>query len=116
MDEPKIIQDTYNLIKWFIPILNRMPRNHKFLLGDRIINNLYDILETLVKAKFSKTKLPLLESTNINLNIIHYQIRLLQDFTPIKSSEYESVSLQLSEIGKSLGGWINQQKQKELSS
>jgi len=40
MEELPIIQKTYDLIKWYVPILNRLPRNHKFMQGDRIINRL----------------------------------------------------------------------------
>jgi hypothetical protein len=34
--ELPIIQQTYDLILWYVPLLNRLPRDHKFLLGDRI--------------------------------------------------------------------------------
>jgi len=43
MKELPIIQKTYDLIQWYVPILNRLPKTHKFTLGDRIISNLYDI-------------------------------------------------------------------------
>ena len=43
MTDLPIIQKTCDLITWYIPIINRLPRDHKFLLGDRIganqINN-----------------------------------------------------------------------------
>jgi hypothetical protein len=29
-DELPIIQKTYDLIKWYVPIVNRLPRDHKF--------------------------------------------------------------------------------------
>ncbi len=35
--ELPIVQKTYDLIKWYFPILNRLPRDHKFGLGDRVI-------------------------------------------------------------------------------
>ena len=38
MNELPIIQKAYDLITWYVPILNSLPRNHKFLLGDRIAN------------------------------------------------------------------------------
>ena len=47
MNDLPIVQKTYDLIKWYVPILNRLPRNHKYLLGDRIITGLYDFLEGL---------------------------------------------------------------------
>lgn len=46
MQELSIIQKTYDLIKWYVPILNRLPRDHKFMLGDRIISGLYDLLDS----------------------------------------------------------------------
>lgn len=69
MSELRIIQKTYDLIKWYVPILNRLPRNHKFLLGDRIIEGLYDLLEGLIKARYSREKLTLLETLNTRLDI-----------------------------------------------
>ncbi|WP_242057134.1 MULTISPECIES: four helix bundle protein [Oscillatoriales] len=59
MSELPIIQKTYDLIKWYVPILNRLPRSHKFMLGDRMITGLYDLLDALIIAKYSADKLTL---------------------------------------------------------
>ncbi|OBQ32093.1 MAG: four helix bundle protein, partial [Anabaena sp. CRKS33] len=53
MSDLSIIQKTYDLIKWYVPIINRLPKNHKFLLGDRITTGLYDILDGLLTARYS---------------------------------------------------------------
>jgi len=45
MKELSVIQKTYDCIKWYVPIIERLPKTHKFTLGDRIINQLYDLLE-----------------------------------------------------------------------
>jgi hypothetical protein len=34
--ELTIIQKMYDLIMWYVPIINRFPRDHKFTLGERI--------------------------------------------------------------------------------
>jgi hypothetical protein len=34
-NELKIIQRLYDLIKWYVPILNRLPKDHKFILDDK---------------------------------------------------------------------------------
>ncbi|AFZ61274.1 hypothetical protein Anacy_5995 (plasmid) [Anabaena cylindrica PCC 7122] len=44
MKELSVIQKTYDCIKWYVPIIERLPKIHKFTLGDRIINQLYDLL------------------------------------------------------------------------
>ena len=108
--ELPIIQKTYDLIKWYVPILNRLPKNHKFILGTRITNNLYDILSGLVRARYAKEKLAQLENINTELDILRYQTRLLLDFELISLKRYEYIGKQVNEIGSELGGWIKQQR------
>ena len=59
--ELPIIEAPLDLIRWFIPLLNRLPRSHKFALGSEITQALYGLLRGLVKARYSRDKLPLLE-------------------------------------------------------
>jgi hypothetical protein len=40
MAELSMIQKTYDLIKWYVPILNCLPKAHKFTLGDIAKNEL----------------------------------------------------------------------------
>lgn len=110
MDELPIIQKTYDLIKWYVPILNRLPRNHKFILGERLTQGLYDLLEGLITARYQRQKLETLEPLNINLDILRYQTRLLLDFDLITTQRYEYISKRFAEIGSELGGWIKQQQ------
>ena len=55
--ELPIIQATMDLIQWFVPLLNRLPRDHRFALGDRFVHGLYDLLEGLVAARYATAKL-----------------------------------------------------------
>lgn len=112
MQDLPIIQKTYDLIKWYVPILNRLPRDHKFLLGDRITTGLYDLLEGLIRARYSRDKLPQLESLNSSLDILRHQTRLLLDFNLIKTERYEYAGQLLNAIGSDMGGWIRQQHQR----
>jgi hypothetical protein len=107
-----IIQKTYDLIKWYVPILGRLPRDHKFMLGDRIVKELYELLEKLIVARYARDKLGQLEILNSQLDILRYQTRLLFDFDLISRKRYQLASQKLDEIGRELGGWIKQQRQK----
>jgi hypothetical protein len=80
MSNLPIIQKTYDFIKWYVPILERLPRTHQFTLGSRVITGLYELLEGLIAARYAKHKLPLLESLNTRLEILRHQTRLLFDF------------------------------------
>ena len=110
MNELPIIQKTYDLVKWYVPILNRLPRKHKFILGERIITELYNFLEGLITARYAPQKLELLKQLNGKLDILRYQTRLLFDFELISLKRYEYIQEKLQAIGVELGGWIKQQK------
>ncbi|MGH9799278.1 MAG: diversity-generating retroelement protein Avd [Blastocatellia bacterium] len=110
-EELPIIQKTYDLIVWFVPILNRLPHSHKFMLGDKIIERLYRMLEQLVLARYEQNKLPRLEGIDPEIVLLRYQTRLLRKFELIDDGRYEFASKMIDEIGRNLGGWMGQQKQ-----
>jgi hypothetical protein len=111
MQELPIIQKTYDLIKWYIPILNRLPRDHRFALGDRMTRGLYDLLEGLIHARYARRdRISRLDSLNTQLDILRYQTRLLLEFQLISPQRYEYAGKQLVDIGSDLGSWIKQQR------
>jgi len=110
MEELPIIQKTYDLIKWYVPILNRLPQDHKFMLGNRAIGGLYDLLEGLIRARYSRDKVSQLQALNVGLDILRHQTRLMLDFQLMETKRYKYASQQINDIGIDLGGWIKQQQ------
>jgi hypothetical protein len=108
--ELPIIEATLDLIRWFIPLLNRLPRSHKFALGSEITQALYGLLGGLVKARYSREKLPLLEPLAADLDLLQIQTRLLLDFQLIQLERYEHASRLLQAVSRQLSGWIGQQR------
>ena len=51
-EELTVTTKTYDLILWSCKHTSRFPRNHRFVLGERIDRNLYELLETLLQAKY----------------------------------------------------------------
>lgn len=111
--ELPIVQKTYDLIKWYVPILNRLPRDHKFGLGDRMVAALYDLLEGFVTARYARNKLAVLQPLSGKLDILQYQTRLLLDFQLMEVNRYEYASRLLDELGRQLTGWLGQQRSPE---
>ncbi|MGF1520658.1 MAG: diversity-generating retroelement protein Avd [Nodosilinea sp.] len=108
-----IIQKTYDLIKWYVPILNQLPRDHRFQLGDRMVAGLYDLLESLIFVRYQhEDKLPHLQRLNSKLDVLRYQTRLLLDFDLLSHKRYQYVGQMIHAIGIDLGGWIRQQQHK----
>ena len=111
-EELPIIQRMYDLILWYVPRLNKLPRDYKFALGDRIQAQLYTVLEGLIRARYAREKRAVLEALNVELEVVRYQTRLCRDLNLLDVRRYEYVSKLINEIGENLGGWIRQQRKK----
>jgi len=107
-----ILQKPYDLIKWYVPILNQLPRDHKYQLGNRIVAGLYELLESLILARYQRDKLPQLQVINSKLDVLRYQTRLLLDFDLLSHKRYQYVGRLINAIGSDLGGWMKQQQLK----
>ena len=104
-----IQEATLDLIRWFIPILHRLPRQHRHGLGDRLVANLYDLLEQLALARFRRERLEILEPLRGRIQLIQLQTRLLHDFSLIDLARYEHASRLIGSIGKQHSAWLSQQ-------
>src|SRR5262245_65793837 len=74
-EELVVITKTYDLILWSCHHTGKFPRNHRFVLGERIERNLYDLLETLIRAKYTRQRQELLDQANLLLQIRHFQMQ-----------------------------------------
>jgi hypothetical protein len=74
-----VITKAYDLILWSCNHTGKFPRNHRFVLGERIERNLYTLLEILIQAKYTKSRQRLLEQANLTLEILRFQMRLAKD-------------------------------------
>ncbi|MBP8131826.1 MAG: diversity-generating retroelement protein Avd [Candidatus Hydrogenedentes bacterium] len=111
--ELPIIQRSYDLLLWLIPRVNAFPRDYRFVLGDRIEARLLDILEKLIRARYRRDKLGLLEEINADLDVVRYLIRMCRDLGLLDVRRYEYATGGINEIGESLGGWIRQQRKQQ---
>src|SRR5436190_1672726 len=68
-EELAVITKTYDLILWSCNHTGKFPRNHHFVLGERIQRNLYDLLEALIHAKYTKQRQVLLEKASLILEV-----------------------------------------------
>lgn len=76
-EKENVITHTYDLLKYLIPQLLKFPRSQKFVLADRIQNQLTDVLGMLIEAYYlgRSEKAPLLQKTNIELEKLRYYVR-----------------------------------------
>jgi hypothetical protein len=77
--ELSVVRKTYDLVKWSCEHTSRFPRNHRFVLGERIERRLYELLETLIQAKYAKARQDLLRQAKLSLEVLRFQMRLAKD-------------------------------------
>ncbi|MCK6561510.1 diversity-generating retroelement protein Avd [candidate division KSB1 bacterium] len=97
-----------DFIVWYLPHLESFPRNYKFLLGDRSVKILLDILEEVADAYYSKDKLEKLQRANIQLEKLRRLLAICTRMKFLSTKQLAFASNRLYEIGTDLGGWIKQ--------
>ena len=102
-EELVVITKTYDLILWSCHHTGKFPRHHRLVLGERIERNLYDLLETLRRAKYSKQRQELLEKVNRMLEILRFPMRRAKDLQCLKVEGDGFAAKAMDEIGKLVG-------------
>jgi hypothetical protein len=107
-DELLVIDRTYELVFWSCRHIAVFPRSHRFTLGERMERRLYDLLELLLKAKYSGQKAGLLRQANMELELLRFQLRLAKDLECLTLKRYEHGARAVNEIGRMVGAWLKQ--------
>ncbi len=108
--EMQAVTKIYDVLKWLMPQISKLPRSHKFTLGDRVANLGLDVLMLLVEASYTRDKLELLRQANLKLEQMRYLLRLCKDLELFSLKRYEYISREINEAGSFIGGWVKQQK------
>jgi hypothetical protein len=105
-----IIEKTYNLIIWSCQRIANFPRDKRYSLGERLECRLYDILDKLIRAKFTQDRNSILRDINLDLEMLRFQFRLAKDLRCMSVESYGFASRSVNEIGKLVGSWIKKLK------
>jgi len=112
MEELKILQKTYDMIKYGNQSLLQFPRAERYALAAEIKQSMYRILRLIIQANKQRSKRALQIEIDTELEVLRTFIRLAADkqtaYLPLR--KYEIWSKQLNEIGKMLGGWMKATK------
>jgi len=104
---------TDDFLVWFLPKLEKFPRNYKFLFGERLVGIQLDLLEELIEAYYGKDKLPRLRAANVELEKLRHLLRVSTEMKFLSLRQLEYATRALEKIGSLLGGWIRQQEGRE---
>ncbi len=103
-----VIEKTQALLVWTLNHIAKFPRSHRYGIGLRLETKLSDILDLLLRAKYTKDRLPILQQTNVELELLRFQFRTVKDVHCLSLDSFGSAARFVNEIGVLVGGWIKQ--------
>lgn len=102
-----VIQKLYDYIMWITPLISKLPKDRKFGIGDRVLSKLYDTMELLLMARYSKQKrTALLQEANVKLEMVRLYQRMIVDEKLWNVARYEYGAVHVNEIGSLIGAWL----------
>jgi hypothetical protein len=106
--EMLLITKVYDL--WSCRHVAKFPRGHRFTLGDRLEVRLYQVLETLLRAKYTRDRRPFLRTVNVELELVRFQFRIAKDLRCLSVESYGFGTRSVDEAGRLLGNGSNSMK------
>lgn len=89
-----------------IPHLDRLPKNRRYTLGEKLENRILTVLESLVSAAYTGNKRFFLSQANRDLEVCRHLWRLCHDFRAVSTNSYEYGSKLMFGLGRQIGGWL----------
>ena len=100
-----LYQKIYDLIIYAFPILEKFPRNQKWILAQDIQRSMLNMQKYIILAHRNYYRKEMLEKANVEMELIRCLIRLSKDMNFINLHRYGVFCTKLEEIGKIFGGY-----------
>jgi hypothetical protein len=101
-DDFIIFQKMYDFTVYFFPIITKMPKSHRFILGQQLENHcllIMDLLTVVNKIDINKRKKYFKNFSN-NFDFLVIRIRLAKDLKFITPKQYLNIVEKTNEIIK----------------
>lgn len=111
--QENVIAKTDDFLLWFLPKIEKFPRNYKFLFGDRLVTIQLRLLEQLIEAYYRKDRLGNLRAANLEVEKLRHLLKLCASLKFISLAQLEFATRALNEIGSMIGGWLKHHAQQQ---
>ena len=101
-----IIVKSYDFTLWYMKKLEKIPKNHRYTIGEKIQNECLNLLILYVEAVYSKNKIDMLQEANRVIEKLRVLTRLSTDLEILSKDNKKYILRNLNEIGAMSGGWI----------
>lgn len=94
------------LLGWVVLRVAKFPREHKFTIGDRLVETCLDITCALVDAAYQRDKHVALAAASRALVRARVLVRLAREVRCVSEAQHLHFATESDEIGRMLGGWL----------
>ncbi len=112
-----ILQKVKSAYATWYDYYQRLPKIHRYSLGQRIDTVFIEIIEAIASATFlpREEKIPYVKLSIRKLDTLKILLLILWENKSLDNNKYIALSVKVDEIGRMLGGWNGQlQKQNSL--
>lgn len=110
MEELKILQKSFDMMKYAYSALAQFPKSEKFALVVDIKRCMDLILERIIEGNKKYYKKTTLQELDVEINKLKAYVRLSYILGFLLTKKYEIWSDMVVELGKMVGGWIKSQQ------
>jgi len=103
-----IFQKIYDFLLWLYPLINRIPKSHRLILGRSMEEEGIKILLLSIEANKLKdnSRKIIQQQMSDELDKLRILIRLTKDLHFMSITQYQHAAEKINEIGKILYGWM----------
>jgi len=107
-EEMVIFTRVYDFVSWLMPLTLHFPRQHRFMVTQRLQNAALNVQELLIEANAQRGALRAgtLRSADAELVKVRLYLRLCERWQWLSKGQYQHASVQVAEVGRLLGGWL----------
>ena len=106
-----------DLYLFWTEVQSRFPKTKRYSLGNRCDKILLQVLENTLRAAHGSgpQKISCLEEAGGNLDVAKVLFRVAKDAKCIKHDEYLTIQSKLQEVGKMIGGWLKNSRNRNAA-
>jgi len=105
----KVYQTTYELLKLVTEKTKHFPKDFKYSLGDKIRNEVIELVVFIYKANSVRDKIDHLLRILERLQVVEMLILLCRDMHIINVKGYADLAVLTDSIGRQVQGWLGSQ-------
>lgn len=102
---PAAVELCHQLLRWMIPVLDRVPKSRRYTLALHLEQHLLGVLDHLVSASFQTDKRLQLMEANRRLSVARHLWRLCLELNLVALPRHQHGAELMVNLGKQIGGW-----------